>query len=284
MTAKPNMPRQAAPDDLPEFERHPLAEMVLGIQFDPLVGLTSARLGEVWGLFRDRFPTSEDRPPLAAAFERLDAPAQPRELEINLDFMRPSLPRCWFISDGGDEILQFQQDRFHHNWRRAGASTYPRYPALRERFESETSALTALVATAGIGEVQINQCEVSYINHIVADEQWSEHGEAGRVLRLLDPAPAHQLGPQEHVRFEASFRITDEALTPRGRLHVSLVSGILREGSKHMLALTLTARGAPMGSGVAGALEFLDLGRRWIVRGFADLTTDRMHRAWGRTR
>jgi hypothetical protein len=48
--------------------------------------------------------------------------------------------------------------------------------------------------------------------------------------------------------------------------------------------LTLTARGAPIGAGVAGALEFLDLGRRWIVRGFADLTTERMHIAWRRTR
>lgn len=284
MTDKPRMPRQVVADDgLPEFDRPPLAEVVLGIQFDPLVDLTSAKLGDVWKLFRDHFPKSEDHPPLAAAFERLDVPAQPRELQINLDFMRPPLPRCWFISEGGDEVLQFQQDRFHHNWRSAGGVPYPRYKVVRERFASEAAALTKLVVDAGIGAIEINQCEVSYINHIVADEIWSEHGQAGRVIRLLDPAPVHGLGPQEHVRLETSFLIVDDAQKARGRLHTSLVSGFLREGSKRMLALTLTARGAPMGSGVDGALEFLDLGRRWIVRGFTDLTTDRMHKAWGRT-
>lgn len=283
MTAKPRKPRPAAADDLPDFAQPPLAEVVLGIQFDPIVGLSSARLGEVWGLFRDRFPTTEDHPPLAAAFEHLDSPAQPRELQINLDFMRPPLPRCWFTSRAGDEVLQFQQDRFHHNWRR-GASEYPRYPVVRERFESEATDLIEYLETAGIGAIEINQCEVSYINHIVADEYWSEPGQGGRVLRLLDSGSAHGLGPQEHVRLEASFLIVDESREPRGRLHASLVSGILRDGSKPMLALTLTARGAPIGSGVEGALKFLDLGRRWTVRSFADLTTERMHKVWGRTR
>lgn len=284
MSAKPSKNRRAEADDLPDFARPPITEVVLGVQFDPLVGLSSGRLGEIWGLFRDRFPTTDDHPPLASSFERLEAPAQPREFQMNLDFMRPPLPRCWFTSKSGDEVIQFQQDRFHHNWRRAGAEEYPRYPVLRQRFESEANDLIKFVDSVGIGAIEINQCEVSYVNHILADESWSETSQAGRVFRLLAPSSAHDLGPQEHVRFDASFLIVDNSKEPRGRLHVSLVSGILREGSKRMLSLTLTARGAPMGRGVEGALAFLDLGRRWIVRGFADLTTEHMHTAWGRIR
>jgi hypothetical protein len=49
-----------------------------------------------------------------------------------------------------------------------------------------------------------------------------------------------------------------------------------------MFRFTLTARGQPLGTGLAGVLEFLDLGREWIVTGFDELTTPEMHRLWGR--
>ena len=49
-----------------------------------------------------------------------------------------------------------------------------------------------------------------------------------------------------------------------------------------MFALTLTARGAPIGDNLEGAFAFLDLGHRSIVLGFDELTTDLMHSVWGR--
>ena len=285
MTDHARQRRPSSDGNLPEFERPPLAEVVLGIQFDPLVGLSSARLGEVWGLFRDQFPTTTDHLPLPAVFERLGPPSESQAIQLNFDVLRPPLPRCWFVSAGDDEVLQFQQDRFHHNWRRReGQPDYPRYRTIRSRFESELASLTAFISASSIGSIEVNQCEVTYINNIVADECWTEHAHAGRVLRLVTEDPGLAIGPPEHVRCDTAFPILDEEQRPRGRLHVSLVSGFMKESAKPMFALKLTARGAPMGQGVAGALEFLDLGRRSIVRGFAELTTDRMHQVWGRTR
>ena len=43
-----------------------------------------------------------------------------------------------------------------------------------------------------------------------------------------------------------------------------------------------SARGVPFGEGVEGAFAFFDLGRRWIVKAFADITTPDMQRAWER--
>jgi uncharacterized protein (TIGR04255 family) len=277
--------RKQAPDGgLPEFERPPVAEVVLGIQFDPLVGMASAYLGAIWELFRDKFPHTVDQSPLTAVFERIDARPESHGIEVNLDlFRRPPLPRCWFISEDKAEVLQLQEDRFHHNWRRVDSGRrYPRYATIRRRFEAEAYRLSEFITEEQLGDFVPNQCEITYINHIVADGTLNEPQQAGRIFRSLTDGRIEPLGPQDHLRFETAFLIRDEEKTPRGRLHVSVVSGFLKEDSKPMFAMTLTARGAPMGEGLKGALGFLDLGHRWIVRGFAALTTDAMHGVWKR--
>jgi hypothetical protein len=48
--------------------------------------------------------------------------------------------------------------------------------------------------------------------------------------------------------------------------------------------MNLTARGVPLRAKgeteMEGAFAFFLLGREWIVKGFRDLTTDSMHKAW----
>jgi hypothetical protein len=47
--------------------------------------------------------------------------------------------------------------------------------------------------------------------------------------------------------------------------------------------MNLTARGKPLSGDIDGAFAFFDLGRRWIVKGFADLTTQIMQeKVWER--
>jgi hypothetical protein len=46
--------------------------------------------------------------------------------------------------------------------------------------------------------------------------------------------------------------------------------------------MTLTARGVPHSSDQEELLRCLDVGREWVVRGFADFTTDEMHNLWKR--
>lgn len=270
--------------DLPEFERPPVAEVVLGIQFDPLVGMSAAHMGSVWARFRGRFPRTEDHPQLAAVFERFGAPGELASFPLNLDIaLRPAPPRCWFVSSAGDELVQLQQDRFVHNWRAVdGQTTYPRYSALRKSFEEEVRLLGQCLKDESIGELVPNQCEVSYINHIVAGERWKEHREVHAVFPML--APVALSGPwstPEEVRLDMSYlmKVEDE---PKGRLRVSIAPGFMREGSKPMFAMTLTARGEPLGDGISGALAFLDLGHEWIVRGFDALTSEAMHITWGK--
>lgn len=50
--------------DLPEFKSPPVIEVVCGVQFEPLPGFLSVHFGEFWARIRDRYPRTEDRPPL----------------------------------------------------------------------------------------------------------------------------------------------------------------------------------------------------------------------------
>jgi uncharacterized protein (TIGR04255 family) len=47
---------------LPDFEHPPVTEVVIGLQFDALPGLSSAWIGELWSAFRDRYPITVDQP------------------------------------------------------------------------------------------------------------------------------------------------------------------------------------------------------------------------------
>ena len=67
-----------------------------------------------------------------------------------------------------------------------------------------------------------------------------------------------------------------------GRLYVAFIPVIRARDGKEVLQMTLTARGAPKSSSDEDVFGWLDLGRKWIVRGFADFTTAEMHNIWGK--
>jgi len=54
------------------------------------------------------------------------------------------------------------------------------------------------------------------------------------------------------------------------------------EDERPIYVLNMTARGAPLGDNLEGVLGFLDIGHEWVVRGFTAITSDVMHRVWGR--
>ena len=70
----------------------------------------------------------------------------------------------------------------------------------------------------------------------------------------------------------------------QGRMYVSLEPVLRARDAKEVLQLNLTVRGAPSSSDEAVVLQWLDVGRQWVVEGFTDFTTDAMHKLWGRSK
>lgn len=67
-----------------------------------------------------------------------------------------------------------------------------------------------------------------------------------------------------------------------GRLHIDVHPAFRTRDDVPMCVMTLTARGEAQGQGMAGVMAFLDIGREWVVRAFAEITSLGMHSLWRR--
>ncbi len=184
--------------------------------------------------------------------------------------------RFWFLRKGGDELIQFQQDRLLHNWRKVGNQTneYPRFERMVERFGNELSQLESYFSTLSPQALAINQCEVSYINHIEVGSgpldvaSWLR-GIAFEGVEVDD----FNIGIREIIRGDNH--------QPIGRFTCDVSIGLKPDG-KRIIVISLTARGAPSQSDIASALRFISKGRELIVTRFAQMTTEGAHKAWER--
>jgi uncharacterized protein (TIGR04255 family) len=265
------------PQDLPDFGHPPLNEVVMGAQFGPPKGYSQVRAGEVWQLFRSDYPVVQERESLPPSFETFGVP-RPGHVASGLSFVSGALhDRFWFMRETGDELIQFQQDRLLHNWRKVGDQTneYPRFEKMLERFRTELHDLEKYAATLYPQSLEINQCEISYINHIF-DAQ-------GTPPRPADWLRFATFEGQEPEDFSAAFReiIRDSSGRPVGRFTCEC-SSMVPNSVRPTLVLNLTVRGSPSNTSVDAALEFIQRARVIIVKKFAALTTTAAHQVWER--
>lgn len=273
------------PPDLPDFAKPPLNEVVLGVQFDPPAGYQQLRAGEVWKLFSAEFPQAQELPALPPNFETFgpqvsmvgfsDVPGLSPIMSFG-SVMEPLHGRFWFVSNTGDQLIQFQNDRLLHNWRKVVGqdNSYPRYESISSRFLEEMKSLESFMSSIQPQVLRIRQCEVSYVNHIKPSS--GQRLQSSAWLKFLEFT-------EEPDDFAVSFRrpIMSDSGQPRGRLTCDSSTAIKPTG-QHFISLTLTARGAPEEPSVQSALEFLNRGRKIICRTFAEITTDSAHQAWER--
>src|SRR5256885_1562370 len=95
-------------ESLPEFERPPVVEVALAVQFEPIEELRVPQIGLLWNDFRDRYPRTEEHPRIQPKIEQFGVrvPAQPA---VDVQFMeKPPTPRCWFLNQEGSRLVQVQ--------------------------------------------------------------------------------------------------------------------------------------------------------------------------------
>jgi uncharacterized protein (TIGR04255 family) len=267
---------------LPDFTNPPVIEVALSVQFEPLDALRTLHLGLLWAEFRERFPRTEEHPPRPPVIEEFGVRRKPK-MDVRVEVAVP-VPQVRFLTDKGNEIIQAQQDRFVHNWRKVGAGDeYPRYESVKRKFEEELRAVRQFVARERLGELIPNQCEITYVNHIISGEGWERHGELAKIVTVCTTHYSDTyLSEPEEVKFAIRYVIPATDGKPLGRLHITLDPGYRISDDRPVCIMVLTARGRPDGEGIEGALRFLDVGREWIVRSFTSVTSPRMHEIWGR--
>src|SRR5712692_9072521 len=264
------------------FKKPPVTEVVLGVSFRALPGLSVPYLGQLWREnFAEHFPSIEEQPPYTPPLERFD----PGGLmpSISLEFQAVTIPRLWFRTKEGDELLQVQRNWFACNWRKvAPGAAYGRWAPRRAAFEKWFSIFSEFVRKNDLGEIAPVQCEVTYVNHIMSNSTWQNLGQLARVVTLVNSIKGDFLPESEQLRVNAQYVIPNANHEPIGRLHVDAQPAFRAEDRKPMFVLNLTARGKPEGDDLGGILAFLDRGRKWIVEAFVDITTREMQEGWGR--
>jgi uncharacterized protein (TIGR04255 family) len=256
---------------LPDYDRPPVVEVVLGVQLRPLQ-LRAIDLGPLRDIWKDRYPTVVEQPPLPPTSMTDGNSVMPL-----INFGPSPMMRHWWLSTDEERLLQVQQDRFILNWRRRNpSSAYPRYPELRALFEQHLGEFTRFVAAAQAGIVQVQLGEVTYINDLGLGGDPPALDEA---LSAWGRVPPHHLGEPEDVRFAEVFPISDMPLDTK--MYVSLDPQRRPDGTRTMI-LTLTVRGGVEGNTAADALRFLDNARAHIVTSFSEITSESMQARWGR--
>jgi uncharacterized protein (TIGR04255 family) len=270
----------ARPTPLPEFEDPPISEVALSILFSPLVNWRSAHAGLYWSRINGQYPRTETHPPLPMQIEQFDPDFIQRPM-IQFEVVNPDISRFWFVADPPTKLIQVQRDRFVINWRKVkGDEIYPRYMAeMRPRFDREWKDFVAFVSQQHIGTIEVRQCEITYINDLLQGQGWQTFPES---MSLFAPwwknGTDGFLPRPETLGLSGSFRILED----RGRLHFNAMHVRRQFDNRESIRLELVARGKPASDAHDAVLAWMDMGHEWIVRGFADLTSNQAHKLWKR--
>jgi uncharacterized protein (TIGR04255 family) len=265
------------PEHLADFDNPPVVETVLSVQFEPLPLVHAAHLGLLWNEYRETFPKTGERPALDPVIEQF--PENP-VARVGFKFQALEnfpIQRIWFTNDQGSEMIQVQSDRFIKNWQKEGEGHYPHYDeTVRPHFDRDYGIFLAYLEKNQLGMPRVSQCEVTYVNHILADEGWGHYGDLDKIFTFWRPTDLVPPGSAEDLRLHTQFVIPGKDRQPIGRLHVDVLPGVRTSDHHPMYVLHLTARGQ-----VGDAVDFFDIGREWIVTAFKNLTTNSMHNIWG---
>jgi uncharacterized protein (TIGR04255 family) len=263
------------------FTAPPVVEVVAGVSLDGVTSEHAPLLNAFWAeRLRKRFPRLEQQPPYSPPVEIF--PSGGHKISFQLGVGSPPV-RLWALTGDGQELLQLQPGWFACNWRKVQPhDEYDRWPQRSSSFEQWFRALSDYLISEGVGEPKITQCEVTYVNHIRAGDEWARHGQFQRVFDVRFGADL-QL-PLEEVTAQASFLLQAEGSEPTGRLHVKVFPAYDRDGVTPLYVLELLVRGRPASDDLNGALSFMDQGRRVIDDAFVALTTNEMHNRWGMER
>lgn len=266
-------------DLLPDYDRPPVVETILGVQFDRLTGFRNAHLGAFWQtLDRAEWPDVADAPPLAPQFERF---TEARWAEgVQFKFTQDPACRLQIKNKDGDRMIQLQNTRLHFNWLGKAGGEYPRYERVREGFSWALDRFVKFAESEKLGDVRPNHWEVTYLNHIPKGSVWNTPEDWEFFLPLCSSWNIEGVVQRESFGGEWHFVIPDK----RGRLHVRWQHGLKSEmQNQEVVVLTLTARGAiSEGDAAVGhVMDGLKLGRETIVRCFKSFMSDEANDYWG---
>lgn len=252
--------------DRPNFKHPPVVEVVMGVNFSEPSFLVPY-FGLYWEKVRNELNNFA-----------IEAPISPSG-EPTVQFMsEPDTPRVQFSANEKRNIIQIQKDWFFFNW--CKVATNPDYPSydthVRPGFERRWQQFRQFVRDEKLSPIEVQQCEITYVNHVTKGNGWNTFADLGKITRLVHPDASAISIPPQSGRCHFNYELPNES----GRLSVAIHQAA--SAGQEVFVLQLTARGRPADSTDSSILAWCDQSHDCIVRAFADITTDQMHELWGR--
>lgn len=243
--------------------------------FEPLAGFSLGDFGLFWASIRDQFPRTETR---EAIDHKIESPHfRPQTFQLRLAEGH-ELPRCFYFSESGTELVQVQANRFSFNWLGRDGGSYPRSEATMARFCELFEIFKAFVDERKLGPLNLVQCELVNVNIVPVAEFGNSFADAGKVFKVPEPEGIDFLPPESYITNTQHQIIGAEGLV--GRLYVVLSPVIRVDDDQQAYRFELTARGAP-GAGEKGIAQFFDIARSALNGAFVASTTAWAHQQWG---
>ncbi len=260
---------------LPDFDNPPAVETVLGVRFAPLKKWQASHFGLFWNRIREEYPRTE----IHSALSSVDAPVVfcfPEEAQLEFD----APIRCWYRNRNEATLIQVQNDRFIHNWRKLEATQpYLHYGELRPEFEKNWQRFREFLNDERLGEAKVVECEVTYINQIERGDGWDTFADLPNVVNSWCGSKSTGFLPQPSlVSFNSIYSMDDKD----GTLRVALQPAFRPADNKEVIQITVTGLCRPLEASHSQIVSSLDAARGWVVQGFTDITSSNMHQIWRR--
>ncbi|OUJ05370.1 TIGR04255 family protein [Acetobacter malorum] len=276
--------------ELLKFEHPPVTETIIGLQFNP-VGFMNYHSGLLWEKFKEYYTGIQEQAVVQPVFEMFGGNS-PNLNQMNFPFPFPFPPfgnteasRYWFISADDTEVMQIQNNRILHNWRkRSEDQKYPHYNNIKEKFFNDLHVTREFFCQRSIGEIIPNQCELCYVNIIKLNDDRYSIKNAHDLTHLLAQKVTP---PSSNLKFEGSgissrFVLYDTNQEPCGRVHLNLAPENFNGGMVTALKLEVMVRARPSKDSFPDALPaFYDTLHDTALKVFMSVIADEVLAAWG---
>ena len=251
---------------IPSYKIPPLTEVAVGVAI-PSQLLQTRHIGEFWTEIQDDYPTTEDHPPILSEVNS-------KNLDLTLTTI-PPLRRVFMMTPNKEYVIQIQEGRFLHNWRKLpAAATYPRYAVVLEKFLGAWKKFSEFSLRSGIGDPSPSGYELTYVNEL---DDPATHGipEFVKSLDWQKLKPEFLLQPPQATNIAWSFTLPEY----KGAMNVTS-NRVTRPDGRTALLVVLSCVGPASES--YSLEDWFETAHQWIVRGFTDLTTPEAHQIWER--
>lgn len=262
---------------LPRFNRPPVVETAMSIEFAPVPGLDLFRLAELQREWIAQYPDISDQP----AFPPTPAFDDPGGMQVNFGAVDQ---KFWAANAATGRLVQTQNDRLILNWSKNGPERsemdYPGYnDALRGELSGLWDTLNAFASSRHLHAPLSHMVEFTYVNVVplAPDESL---GDFVTVVRAPEePLP----GTDRMTRFNL---VRDVPADGSGRyasqVHINGAPQPQPDGTAAFV-FTVTARSLT-GPQAVTPFDALDAAHALASHSFARVITNQKQELWGRSR